>query len=193
MGEEDKVEGMLREILEGQQKQSDKLEAHGETLSEYGDAIEELSGTVTELQGDTKDNFTRMGTEFGHLKDRAAEDRQAAERRAKDATERADKKETEMEKKVGDAHVHANQSGTKADTLAGQFKNHIEDDHATLAATTAEGLDNHIKNKDRHVGTAPEESDGGGLHPGVKYGGGATVLGGIAYGIIEFVKAISGS
>ena len=182
-----------QELLDGQQKQSDKLEAHGETLSEYGSAIEELSGTVTELQGDTKDNFTRMGTEFGHLKDRAKEDREAVERRAKDTVERGDKKELEMEGKVGRVHARVDDVSTKVDKLGGNLENHMDDEHATLAAKTATALDKHEKNKDRHVGTAPEESDGGGLHPGVKYGGGATVLGGLVYGVIEFVKALSGS
>ncbi len=178
-----------QKLLDGQEKQSRDLEAHGETLSEYGGAIEELSGTVAKLQGDTKDNFTRMGTEFGHLKDRAAEDREAAERRAKDAVERADKKEAEIEGKVGKAHEKNQQTDTRVGEIAGQVKNHMKDEHARIALQTRTDLDTHAADNNRHEGEAP---GGGHVKTGATIAGGVAGGGGLVWGIIEIVKAFTG-
>ena len=158
-------------------------EEHSEKLDEYGEGLEELSQSVQLFQGDTKDNFTRMGTEFGHLKDRAKEDRDDARRT-----------ESELEEKVGKAHLHANEVGTRVDTLTGQFDNHIDDNHATETAKTKQALEEHVKNNDRHSGTPPQVGDNvQGIHPGVKYGAGGA--GGIAtlYGLFELVKSFAGS
>lgn len=184
---EDDAPPWARKMLSNQEK-------HGEQLDEYGEGLEELSQSVNLFQGDTKDNFTRMGTEFGHLKDRAAEDRQTAERHAKDTQERADRKEKEIEDKVGTAHAKNQETDTALGTLAGEFKNHIDDNHATQTAKTKTALEEHVKNNDRHSGAPPQDGERTqGLHPGVKYGAGGA--GGIAtlYGLFELIKSFAGS
>lgn len=178
-----------QKLLDASDKQSRDLEAHGEAIDEYGENLEVLSVSLTNLQGDTKDNFTRMGTEFGHLKDRAAEDREAAERRAQVVSDRADKKEIEMEDKVGKVHARVDDVSTKVDNLAGEQKNHMEDEHATVAMQTRTDLDTHAADNNRHEGEAP---GGGHVKTGATIAGGVGVGGGVIWGIIELARAFAG-
>ena len=188
MSADEKVEGMLREILDGQKKQSDKLEAHGETLKEQGGAIEDINASVSDLKGQTDVNFTRLATQFEGLDSRVKEDREAAEKRAHDAQVRADKKELDAETKIGQAHQNNQQTDKSLGELAGQVKNHIEDDHATVAMQTRTDLDTHAADNNRHEGEAP---GGGHVKTGATIAGGVGVGGGVIWGIIELAKVFT--
>ena len=142
---------------------------------DQGEAIEDIGESLSDFKGQTVSNFTQMGTQLGFLKERATEDREKAER-----------KESEIESKVGVVHERTNEVNTKADVLKGKFDNHVEDDHATETAKTKAALAGHIKDPNRHSGVSPQE--GQGVHPAIKYsgagvGGGGLLL--VLYKVLE--------
>lgn len=157
----------IDKISEEQGRQSEKLE--------------DVNGTVSEMSID----MTKMQTHVEHLKERAAEDREAADKRASFRDQRLDVKEAEIEGKIGLAHNRVDEVKTKADTLAGEVENHMKDGHATVALQTKAKLDEHVIDDNRHSGDSP----GGGKH--LRTAGLAAGGGGLIWGAIELVKALA--
>jgi chromosome segregation ATPase len=177
MGEEEKPPAWAEKLL-------DASKVHGEQLDEYGDNLEELTQSVGDLKGQTEVSLTRIGTELGHLKDRATEDRDRTEKRIEADRKRADKKEAEIEAKVGKAHEKNQQTDAALGKLEGEVENHMGDEHATTAAHTSEKLNAHIDDNNRHGGEAPGKSGA------VKTAGIGVAGGGIVWGLIELAKTV---
>lgn len=151
------------DLLKGQARQEETLNGFGRSIKEQGDTLNGLRNDVT-----------RIDTNIDNMKERATEDR------AEDRQTR-----TELEAKVGIVHSRVNDH----DQEIGKLQNHVEDDHATLAATTAAEFARHDVDNNRHGGAAP---GGGAVKTGATVAGGVTLGGGIIWGIVEIAKVFSG-
>ena len=150
-------------LLEGQARQ-------GETLNGMGDSLRKQSDTLNGL-GISQ---AKLETTVDHIKDQAKEGREADR-----------KTRVELEGKVTKVHDRVNE----LDGVAGQFKNHVKDEHATKAAETAVKLEEHIDDNNRHGGASP--GAGGAVKTAGIAAGGVAGGGGILWGIYEIVKVFA--
>ena len=140
-----------------------------------GEKLEDVNATVSGMDTRVKVDMAEMNATVRHIKERAAEDRI-----------RADKKESELEGKVGLVHTRVGESNTKVDRLRGEHDNHVKDNHATIAAETKTALNAHVKDVNRHSGEAP------GINGKIKTAGLAAGGGGLIWGALELFKALMG-
>jgi chromosome segregation ATPase len=172
----------FQKLVELNKATADSVDKLGEEQKRQSEQLEDVNASLSDFKGQTDVSLARLGTQLEGMKETHKDDRDRVEKRLDKAEKRADDKEAEIEGKVGVAHSKNQTTGEELGKLRGEFDNHVDDNHATVAVQTKDGLANHMVDDNRHSG----ESPGG----AAKTAGIGVVGGGAIWGLIELAKVV---